>query len=84
MDAVKTQEKAGAVLYKELLRHYQSMRESAQRDMNHHACNFSDNNKPEERAMYLAAKAKVGAWDEAIRYLTKDGGDWLRLDFPKN
>jgi hypothetical protein len=76
-------EKAGATMYKELLRHYQSMREGAQRDMNHHACAFAESNKSEDRALFQSAKARVGAWDEAIRYLTKDGGDWLRLDFPK-
>lgn len=78
-----TQEKAGARLYKETLAHYQLMRDHAEHNMQVCACNFLDSKDPDEEARYKAAKASMDAWDGAMQVLTKNGGDWLRLDFPQ-
>ena len=75
-------EPTGAKLYKELLACYKRNLEGAQRDMNTYACNYADKNDPVERGAYLAAKAKVSAWNVAIEELTRIAGVWMRLDYP--
>lgn len=76
-------QRAGELLYRETLKIYQGAQEGAQNDMNRAACAYADTKKPEDLALYQSAKARFQTWDQAIYGLTKNGGDWMRLDFPK-
>lgn len=80
-----TQEKAGARLYKETLAHYQMMREGAQLEAQYAAMAYADDttDSQDHLHIYKRAKARVACWEEAIRKLTSNGGEWLRLDFPR-
>lgn len=75
---------AGAKLYKELTAQYRLMLEGAQRDMQTAACEYTEKGDDKQRCMYLQAKARYNAWDQAINALTRNAGDWMRLDFPKS
>lgn len=84
MQEAKPAEKAGAVIYRDILKFYQDYYSAAQREANHHACAFAESQKPEDRSQYLAAKGRLAAWDAAIGKLASNGGDLMRLDFDRS
>jgi hypothetical protein len=70
---------AGRALYDELLAQYTYLVNSADSEVSRAARDFSDSQKPEDRASYLAARARLTTAEQAKEILTRRGGDIVRL-----
>jgi hypothetical protein len=81
--STESTERAGAKIYKDILSFYRGCHEGAQHTMHRYACAYADGKRAEDHEMYVAARAQVSVWDQAISKLTSNAGDLMRLDFPK-
>jgi hypothetical protein len=70
---------AGRALYEDLLAQYTYLVNSADSEASRAARVFADSQKQDDRALYLAARARLQTAEQAKEIFTRRGGEVMRL-----